>query len=291
MILNRKTFAFGTALLALVQLGSVASAQQAVDTVPEIAAMLPEANRERGVLRFGASSTNMPAQYTTEDGELVGVAVEMYKGAAQVLGVEPVFDIVTFDALQPGIDSGRYDVVTMGDSVERHKIVDILSIFYNGFGLLATGNFVGGTDLDYKTDLCGHSVAVTKGTLVERNLTKMSEENCVGLGKDPVKISSYVDNSGVALAVISEQDEIGMLELVVAHAYVARNPDRIKLVGSDRFASSGAAIKKGNDQLRDAFHRAMLHLDEIGYYDQVLEKYGISDMKVSGMTLNLSSQN
>src|SRR5690348_1875178 len=129
MLLNRKMAAAAGGLVVL--LGSSAWANPAstgtpditVKAVPGIARMLPKTYRDRGAIRFGATSTNMPAQFTTESGDLVGVVVEMYKAAAQVLDVEAKFDVVTFDALMPGVSSGRYDVVTMGDSAERQKLV------------------------------------------------------------------------------------------------------------------------------------------------------------------------
>lgn len=265
---------------------SATNAHAEIAAVPEIAKLLPQELRDRGTIQVGATSTNMPAQFTNEAGELIGVAVELYKAAAQVLGVEAKFDVVTFDALQPGVESGRYDLATMGDTAEREKLFDIISLYSNGTAVV--GHAKKAVALDPKKDLCGHSVGVTKGTVSNRNLTKISDENCVAEGKEPIEISTYVDNAGVALAVASEQDEYGTLEKIVALAYAARDPDVIKVVGDITVTTSGAGIKKGNDQFRDAFHAALRHLVETGVYEEVLKKYGIGDELLPELPINLA---
>ncbi|GAA1633937.1 transporter substrate-binding domain-containing protein [Georgenia ruanii] len=257
------------------------------EAVPEIAEMVPAEIRERGTLRIGATSTNMPAQYTDEDGELTGVAIEIYEATARVLDLEADFDVVTFDALQPGVESGRYDLATMGANKERMELFDIISLYQNGFATIA---HAGSEDdeVDYKADLCGRSVAVTKGTLVERLISGDINTACVDAGEPEIQVNSYVDNAGVALAVTSEQDEFGVLEIVVALAYADRDPDAVKVVDTDVTLSSGAAIKQGNDELLDAVHAAMLHLVDTGVYEQIMTKYGIADMMLPELPIDLT---
>jgi polar amino acid transport system substrate-binding protein len=297
MMLLKKQLVVAGALVTLLGLSACANPGTETDTpaapeneaatvalVEEIADMLPAEIAERGTLQIGATSTNMPAQFTDEKGELVGVAIEMYEAAATVLGVEAEFDIVTFDALQPGVESGRYDLATMGDNIDRQKLFDITSLYKNGFGVLANDSFKD-DDIDFRKDLCGHSVGGTKGTLVDRTMTALSEE-CVANGKEAIDFHTYVDNAGVALAVKSEQDEVGVLETIVALAYAKRDAESLRVVGIEQSTSSGPAIKKGNDELRDAFHAALLHLVETGYYEEVMTKYGIEDMMFPEMPIN-----
>lgn len=295
MLLNKKVAVAG-ALVALLGLSACANPGEAatpgadtetttdVALVQEIADMLPAEIAKRGTLQIGATSTNMPAQFTDEAGDLVGVAVELYQAAATVLGVEAEFDIVTFDALQPGVESGRYDLATMGDNIDRQKLFDIISIYKNGFGVLANSTFKG-ENVNFRTDLCGVSVGGTKGTLVDRTMTALSEE-CVANGDEAIDFHTYVDNAGVALAVKSEQDEVGVLETIVALAYAARDAENLRVVGIEQSTTSGPAIKKGNDDLRDAFHAALQHLVEIGFYEEVMTKYGIQDMVIPNMPIN-----
>ncbi|WP_168626724.1 transporter substrate-binding domain-containing protein [Cryobacterium sp. BB307] len=295
MLLKNKVAVAG-ALVALLGLSACANPGEAatpgsdiettteVALVQEIADMLPAEIAKRGTLQIGATSTNMPAQFTDEAGELVGVAIELYDAAATVLGLKAEFDVVTFDALQPGVDSGRYDLATMGDNIDRQKLFDIISIYKNGFAVLANNTFEK-DDVDYLTGLCGHSVAGTKGTLVDRTMTAASEE-CVANGEEAIDFHTYVDNAGVALAVKSEQDEVGVLEIIVALAYADRDSDNLRVAGLVQNTTSGPAIKKGNDELRDAFHAALQHLVEIGFYEELMSKYGIKDMMIPEMPIN-----
>jgi len=285
-------------LAVLVGLGTMAHAQGLkvpdkgmeikVDTVPEIAAMLPEDYRKRGVINIGATSSNLPAQIVTESGELIGLAVDMYRAAAKVLGVDTKFEVITFDGMLPGVESGRYDVGTMGDSIEREKVIDHITLYHNGLAIIARAE--NDTAIKDWADLCGKSVAVTKASLAGRNLEQYSAKLCVAEGKQPIEISSYVDAAGTTLAVVSRQNEFGIQETIVGMAFAARNPDVLKVVYNMSLGTSGAGIKKGNDGFRDAFYAALLHLVKIGFYKDAMTFYGLPELMYPELPMNLAGQ-
>lgn len=255
--------------------GQEPATQRDLEAVPEIADKVPSDIRERGSLNIAVSSTNMPAQFTDDDGNPAGVVVELYDATAQILDLEPDFDVVAFDAFQPGLESERYDVATMGLSPEREEKFDIIALYNNGYATMAHSSFEL-DEMDFRTDLCGHSVAVTKGTATERLVSGEINDACVDAGNDSIEVSPYVDNAGVALAVQSRQNELGVLEIVVAMAYETRNPDQLKILGQDASTKSGATLL--NTELSEPFREALLHLVETGVYEEVLTDHGISDM-------------
>jgi polar amino acid transport system substrate-binding protein len=257
--------------------------REELEAVPELADAVPAEIAERGTLQFGITSTNMPAQFTDADGNSVGVVVELYEMAAQLLGLEADFDTVTFDALQPGLESGRYDIVTQGINKERAELFDIISLYSNGFSTIAHASS-DLTDVDFRTQLCGQSVAVTRGTLIETLVSSEIQDACAAAGEPPIEISAYGDNSGVVLAVTSQQNEVGILETVVANGYSVQNDD-MKVVGEEPFSSSGAAISPDQPELTDAFRNALLHLVDEGIYQEVLEKYGIGEQAIPELTV------
>ncbi|WP_168626702.1 MULTISPECIES: transporter substrate-binding domain-containing protein [unclassified Cryobacterium] len=260
------------------------SESSAIEVVPEIADMLPEDIKKSGVLKIGALGTNFPEQYTTEAGEHTGSIVKLYTAAAQVLGLEPQFDIVTNDAIQAGVESGRYDIAQMADNPERQKLFDIISVQLSGVGLAAhADNENDSVNMDEA--LCGSSVAVTKTSIAERTAIAVSEK-CEAAGKEPAAISSFVDNAAVMLAISSEQAEYGIVSTGVANGYMARQPESIKVVDADYSFSGGPAVLKGRDELRDALQAALLHLVEIGLYDEILAEFGLEDHAIPSIPIN-----
>lgn len=255
-----------------------------VETVPEIAEMLPQDLQDQGHFTVGATSTNLPAQYTDENGELVGAQIDLLKAAAPVLGVDVRFEVVTFDALQPGIESGRYETATMGDLASRQETMDFIDTYKNGAGLIAHKDYEK-DEVDFGSELCGVSVAVTKGTGAEKELGSISED-CVKDGKEAVQLSSYTDNAGVVLAVSSQQNAVGSLESVVALGNVAKDPDTLKLVYSNERFVSGLGVTKDNAEFRDALRAALEHLVETGVYEDIYSAYGIEELMMPELPLN-----
>lgn len=299
-LLKKKMLSAAVGLVALVGFGIGANAQEAlklpdhgmdlsaIETVAEIAAKLPEDYRARGSINIGSTSSNLPAQIVTENGDLIGLAVDMYRGAAKVLGMEAKFEVITFDGMLPGVESGRYDVGTAGDSIEREKVIDSISLYNNGLAILArTEN---PTEIKDWPDLCGKSVGAAKASLAARYLGDYSEKLCVAEGKAPIEVSLYSDAAGTSLAVVSRQNEFGLQETIVGMAFAGRNPDVLKVVYNVPLGTSGAVIKKGNDAFRDAFHEALLHLVKIGFYEEAMKFYGIPDLMLPELPLNLAGQ-
>lgn len=252
-----------------------------LEPIAELADAVPADIREEGTLAFGITSTNMPAQFTDADGNSIGVVVELYEMAAQLLDLEADFDTVTFDALQPGLESGRYDIVTQGVNEERAALFDIISLYSNGFGTIAHASSDRG-EIDFRTELCGESVAVTRGTLIETLISGDVQDACTEAGEPAIDISAYGDNSGVVLAVTSEQNELGVLETVVANGYAAQNDD-MQVISDEPFNTSGAAISPDYPELTEPFRNALLHLVDEGIYQEVMENYGIGEQTIPEM--------
>ena len=260
-----------------------------IKVVAELAARVPAEIRSRGNISFAATGANLPIQYVDESGELTGAQVDLIKAIGKVLDIPVKFDVVTNDAFGPGLDSGRYDTLTRGDNAERQKTMDFIDTFMNGFSAVAHSDFAE-DDIDYKTKLCGVSTAVTKSTFTENMLTGLSKD-CVDRGEPAIQISSYVDEAGVMLAVQSKQNDVAMIEIVIGLAYVAKNPDTLKMVDRDFGEDvggyfSGFAFLKNNVEFRDLMRDALLHLAEVGTYEKIFESYGISELMLPDFPVN-----
>ena len=60
-----------------------------LSAVPEVEALVPQAVKDRGVLRNGASTDYAPAEYRSSDGQTpVGYDVDLVKALAKVMGLK-----------------------------------------------------------------------------------------------------------------------------------------------------------------------------------------------------------
>ncbi len=106
------------ALSALV-MGAFASAQDDEETT------LERAQRE-GVIRVGFANEN-PYAYAEPDGTLTGEAVEVARAIFQELGIEEIDGVLTeFGSLIPGLQAGRFDVITAGMYINPDRCEQVL---------------------------------------------------------------------------------------------------------------------------------------------------------------------
>ncbi|MFH5822234.1 amino acid ABC transporter substrate-binding protein [Georgenia sp. AZ-5] len=107
---------------------------------PEGGSALAEV-QESGVLRVGTEGTYAP--FTFHDAttnELTGYDIDVVTAVAEKLGVEPEFYETQWDAIFPGLESGRYDVIANQVSVteERQERYDLSEPYTVSTGVVVT---------------------------------------------------------------------------------------------------------------------------------------------------------
>ncbi|MDX1523140.1 MAG: ectoine/hydroxyectoine ABC transporter substrate-binding protein EhuB, partial [Anaerolineae bacterium] len=82
--------------------------------------------REEGVVRVGFANEN-PYAFAQPDGTLSGEAVEVARAIFQDMGIEEMEGVLTeFGSLIPGLQAGRFDVITAGMYVNPGRCEQIL---------------------------------------------------------------------------------------------------------------------------------------------------------------------
>jgi len=82
--------------------------------------------REEGVVRVGFANEN-PYAFARPDGTLSGEAVEVARAIFQEMGIEEMEGVLTeFGSLIPGLQAGRFDVITAGMYVNPNRCQEIL---------------------------------------------------------------------------------------------------------------------------------------------------------------------
>ncbi len=81
---------------------------------------------QEGVVRVGFANEN-PYAYTEPDGTLSGEAVEVARAVLQEMGIEEMEGVLTeFGSLIPGLQAGRFDVITAGMYVNPTRCEQVL---------------------------------------------------------------------------------------------------------------------------------------------------------------------
>lgn len=252
----------------------------------KIAAEVPAAVKSKGTLKVAADATYAPNEFIAPDGKTVqGMDADLAKALATTMGLKADVVNATFDSIIPGLASGKYDLgmSSFTDTKEREKTVDFVTYFSAGTSFFVKAQ--GGPTINGLADLCGHKVAVEKGTTQADDATAQSKK-CKAAGKAGVNVLVFPDQNGANLALSSGRADVGMADSPPADYQVKKSNGQFKLVGEPYgTAPYGIAIPKGNGMAKpvlDALKAAMAD----GTYMTILKKWGIQDGAITNPVIN-----
>ena len=208
------------------------------------------------------------------------------------MGVDFKFQEAGFDGIIPGLASGKYDVgmSSFTDNKEREQTVDMVTYFSAGTSFYV--NASGGPTINTLDDLCGHTVAVEKGTTQLDDATAQSKK-CTDAGKAAVSVSAFPDQNGANLALQSGRAEVGMADSPVAAYQVKLSNGKFKLSGQPYgVAPYGIAIGRpsgtaaGSAPLSKPILDALQQLISNGIYVKILTKWGVQAGAITNPVIN-----
>ncbi|MFF5970666.1 ABC transporter substrate-binding protein [Streptomyces sp. NPDC012769] len=259
--------------------------------VDSIAARVPAEIRKRGTLEIvNSSGSAAPLTFRATDNKtVIGAETDIAHLVADVLGLEPHINTVSWENIFVGLDSGRYDVGFSNITVteERKEKYDFATYREDNLGFEAKKG--SGLKIAGPADVAGRTVAVSSGTNQEKLLVEWSEEN-EKAGREPVDIKYYQNDSDTYLALQSGRIDLYLGPHPTA-AYHAATTGRTEVVGT--YSGAGATLqgliaattKKGNglaEPLADALNQVI----ENGTYAKVLERWGLSTEAVTSSRIN-----
>jgi polar amino acid transport system substrate-binding protein len=145
---------------------STAPAASGGSADPAVARLVPDAVKSRGTLTIAMDPSYAPNEFIDEDGKtVIGMDVDLANALAEVMGLKVKIATSTFDSLIPGLAAGKYDLgmSSFTDTREREQTVDFVTYLTAGTAFFTRTD--GGVDIAGLAELCGHSVAVEKGTI------------------------------------------------------------------------------------------------------------------------------
>lgn len=203
-------------VLGLAAVGAFAVAAQFSATPAKADAL--EDIMANGLIRIAVPQDFPPFGSVGADMEPVGYDIDMAKLIAENLGVELELVPVTSANRIPFLQTNKVDLVisSLGKNAERDEVIDFSDAyapFYNGV--------FGPADVAIASaeDLSGYSVAVTRGSIEDLELT--------AIAPDDVEIKRYEDNNGTISAFLSGQVDLIATGNVVAAAIIERAPETL----------------------------------------------------------------
>jgi polar amino acid transport system substrate-binding protein len=263
---------------------STPSSVPATATNAAIAAQVPASIKAKGTLIMGTEAQYAPNEFIAPDGHtVIGMDPDMVRAIAGVLGLKVQIVNSTFEAIIPGLKSGRYDIgaSSFTDTKEREKTVDFVTYLSVGQAFLSKAN--GGPTLNTLAELCGHAVSVEKGT-VELEEAEKQDKKCKAAGK-PIKLLIFPGQNDANLALSSGRAEIDYADSPIIAYQVRKLGVSVRSGPTFGTAPYGLALPKGNGMAKPVLEALKLLMAN-GTYASILKKWELDSAAISNPVIN-----
>lgn len=225
-----------------------------------------------GRLIMSINATIPPVQYIDENGELQGMRVELGEEIARRLCLEPEWVNIQFDAMIPGLQGNRWDMINSGMffTEERAELMELIPYELQAISIsVPTGNEDGVSTME---DLAGRTVGVEIGGYEEQQIRRINDEQ-VEAGLETMDIRTFNTFADAYQAL-----RAGQLEAVVsvdgtAKWYQDRGDFERAVSG---IAGSPASLGFKSMELAQHVASVLNEMMEDGSYDQIFDEYGIA---------------
>lgn len=237
------------------------------------AATLTAASAQDGkTLRIGTEGAYPPFNFLDSAGELQGFDVEIAKALCDEMKVQCEFVTQDWDGIIPALLANKFDAIIASMSIneERKKSVDFTNKYYNTPPAIAVpkdSDVAGVAPEDLAGKIVGAQSSTTHSTWAEQFLTNSE----VKLYPTPDEYKLDLENGRLDAAV----DDV----VVLSDWLATPEGDCCKIVGTVtpveeiHGVGAGIAVRKGEDELREALNKAIEAIRSNGKYEEINNKY------------------
>jgi len=222
---------------------------------------------EKGKLIMSTNAAFPPYEMTDDNGNYIGIDVEVAEAIAKELGLELVIDNLGFNAALEAAQNGKSDMVMAGVTVneDRLAVMDFSDSYATGVQvvIIKEGSDVTMDNLDSKK--IGTQLGTT-GYIYASDTPEnggYGEENVIG----------YDNGITAVQALVNGQVDCVIIDNAPAQEFVKLNPGLTILDGTWVEENYAIGFKKGNTELRDAVNEALKKLIENGTVQTIVDKY------------------
>ena len=226
---------------------------------------------EAGKLTMSINATIPPKQYINENGDLVGLHVDLGNEIAKRLCLEPVYANVSFEVQIPGLQSKRWDMINTGlyFTEERAKIMYLIPYTINALALIvADGNPLGVAGPE---DLAGRIVGVEIAGFEEKKIREINDEQ-VAKGLAPMDIRVFNTYGDTFLALGAGQVEAVFAGDAIGKYYQDKGKFTMAVTGL--FPGSPGAFATIEPSVADAVAKVLNDMLADGTYVEMMDSQG-----------------
>ena len=259
--------------------GSASETTSPSNQDPKLAAMVPTDISHDNMLTIVTGDSFAPNEFT-QNGQTVGMDVDMATAISQVLGLTPQFTTAGSDTdALTDVTSGKYELALSSFTITSSRLqqADMVSYFTAGTALATLKGNPKGVTLD---DMCGHTIAVQQGTPQADDLTARSAA-CQMNGNLAITPLPQPTEDAAQQAVLGKQAD-GLLADSPVVAYAVKQTGQLDQVGATYAkAPYGIVLAHNRGQFAQAVQGAVQDLIANGTYRQILDRWGLGSGAVT----------
>ena len=223
---------------------------------------------EKGKLIMSTNAAFPPYEMTDDNGNYIGIDVEIAQAIAEKLGLELVIDNMGFTAALEAAQNGKSDMVMAGVTVtdDRLLVMDFSNSYATGIQVVIVTE---DSDITTPDDLEGKKIGTQMGTTGYIYCSDTPENG--GYGEE--NVIAYDSGITAVQALVNGQVDCVVIDNEPAQAYVKANAG-LSILDTE-FTNEDYAIgmNKGNACLLAAVNAAMAELKADGTFQKIVEKY------------------
>ena len=240
---------------------SEAASSEAASSSSEAAAELTTVTP--GKLTMSTNAAFPPYESTDDNGNFVGIDIDVAAAIADKLGLELQVDDMDFDAALLAAQNGKSDMVMAGVTVteDRQLVMDFSDSYATGIQSIIVKE---DSDIATPDDLADKMIGTQRGTT---GYIYCSDD----FGDEHV--TPYDDGLTAVQALVNGQVDAVVIDNAPAKEFVEANPG-LKILDT-AYAEEDYAIgvAKGNTQMLDAINGALEELKNDGTLQAIVDKY------------------
>ena len=264
----------GAMMMSLAACGSSASSASSEAVSSEAASEVASASSEAasaaelttvtpGKLTMSTNAAFPPYESTDDNGNFVGIDIDVAAAIAEKLGLELQVDDMDFDAALLAAQNGKSDMVMAGVTVteDRQRVMDFSDSYATGIQSIIVKE---DSDIASPDDLADKMIGTQRGTT---GYIYCSDD----FGDEHV--TPYDNGLTAVQALVNGQVDAVVIDNAPAKEFVEANPG-LKILDT-AYAEEDYAIgvAKGNTAMLDAINGALEELKNDGTLQAIVDKY------------------
>lgn len=221
-------------------------------------------SEEVQTLVVGTDATYAPMEYMDDEGNIVGIDIDVVDAIAEAAGFEVEYKNIGWEPLFPAVENGEVDFAVSSITItdERKQTFDFTDPYYVANQLILTPK---DSNIETFEELKGKKVSVqinTTGHLAVQELLGKTSADIVAAETMPLAISEMLN--GNADAAVGDNSTV--------NEYIKNNPNaELRTIEDDSFEKEyyGLMVQKGNQEIIDLLNEGIQKIKDSGKLKEI----------------------